>query len=85
MIAEAGGPELYEKIKAEYYAASKDPFVKDVIHAISESDFTDIIEHVTRPNMTGTNVCTWKECLAYIIAYESDQAVLRQVAKELGD
>lgn len=47
LIAEAGGQDLYDQIKAEYFAQHQDPFVKEVIQAITKDDFTNIIEHVT--------------------------------------
>lgn len=37
---------------------------------------------MTKP--VGPQVCTWKETLAYIIAYE-DEEKLKEVAKQLGD
>jgi hypothetical protein len=43
LIAEAGGKELYEQIKEEYFSQHKDAFVKEVIHAVTKNDFTDII------------------------------------------
>ena len=84
LIAEAGGSELFEQIKKEYFETQKDLFVKEVIQAICNNDFTAIIEQVTRPSVGGPLVCSWKEALAYVIAYE-DEAKLRQVAKMLGD
>lgn len=44
LIAEAGGEELQEQIKAEYLTQHKDPFVKEVIAAIAEQDFTGILD-----------------------------------------
>lgn len=44
MIAEAGGPELFNQIKEEYFSQHKDPFVKDVIKAVAEKDFSGLLE-----------------------------------------
>lgn len=84
LIAEAGGSELFEQIKQEYFDSQRDLFVKDVIQAICNNDFGDVIEQVTRPSALGPQVCSWKETLAYVIAYE-DEDKLREVAKLLGD
>lgn len=75
LIAEAGGKELYEQIKEEYFSQHKDTFVKDIINSISKNDFSDMIE---------TSACSWKETLAYMIAYEDDDKI-KEVAKDLGD
>jgi len=48
LIAEAGGKELYEQIKQEYFANHKDVFVKEVVQAIVKDDFSGIIEHVAK-------------------------------------
>lgn len=88
LIAEAGGQDLYEKIKSEYFQLHRDPFVKDVIKSISEKDFEPIINLVTQPNFNPESVqcCNWKEALAYIISYQrEDEAKLREVSKKLGD
>jgi hypothetical protein len=53
----------------------KDGFVKNIISSISKNDFTEVIE---------TSSCSWKETLAYMIAYEDDEKI-KEVAKELGD
>jgi len=58
--------------------------VKEVIQSITKHDFTTIIEQVTSTNLAQLPCCTWKECLAYIIAYE-DENKLKEVAKDLGD
>jgi len=58
--------------------------VKDVIQAISKHDFAAIIDQATSTTLGQLPCCTWKECLAYIIAYE-DEAKLKEVAKDLGD
>jgi hypothetical protein len=44
LIAESGGKELYEEIKAEYFSIHKDNFVKEIIQSITKNDFTAIIE-----------------------------------------
>jgi len=84
LIAEAGGPELYAQIKQEYFNNHKDQFVKEIIQAISTDDFSTVIESVTATNMNQLPVCSWKETLAYVIAYEDDEK-LKEVAKDLGD
>ena len=84
LIAEAGGSELFEQIKEEYFAGQKDMFVKEVIQAICNNDFTSIIDQCMRGSAVGPQVCNWKETLAYLIAYEDDEK-LREVAKQLGD
>ena len=78
----ADGPELFEKIKADYFASQKDNFVKQVIFAISSNDFDPIIEQSVSSGPG--QICSWKETLAYIIAYE-DEDKLKEVAKKLGD
>lgn len=75
LIAEAGGKELYEQIKEEFFSQHKDTFVKNIINSISKNDFSDMIE---------TSACSWKETLAYMIAYEDDDKI-KEVAKDLGD
>jgi len=89
LIAEAGGAELYERIKASFFAQQKDQYVRDVIQAVTKNDFTSIIESVTRPDYSmqmqqQPHHCNWKETLAYVIAYQDD-AKLKEVAKRLGD
>jgi hypothetical protein len=39
LIAQADGPELFEKIKEEYFSQHKDAFVKNIINSISKNDF----------------------------------------------
>ena len=53
----------------------KDNFVKNIISSISKNEFTEMID---------SSACSWKETLAYMIAYESDTKI-REVAKDLGD
>ena len=53
----------------------KDGCVKNIISSISKNDFTEVIEK---------SECSWKETLAYMIAYEDDEKI-KEVAKELGD
>lgn len=84
MIAESGGKELFDEIKAEYFALHKDIFIKEVVQAITQNDFSAIIEQVSAPNLTGEQCCSWKETLAYVIAYEDNNKV-KQVARALGD
>lgn len=84
LIAEAGGPELYDQIKEEYFSLHKDSFVKEVIQAITKEDFTGIVEQVCSQQQAQPSFCNWKETLAYIIAYQDD-AKLKEVAKDLGD
>lgn len=75
LIAEAGGKELYEQIKEEYLSMHKDSFVKNIISSVNKNDFTEVIE---------TSACSWKETLAYMIAYEDDEKI-KEVSKNLGD
>jgi hypothetical protein len=75
LIAEAGGNELYEQIKEEYLSMHNDYFVKNIISSVNKGDFTEVIE---------TSACSWKETLAYMIAYEDDEKI-KEVAKALGD
>jgi protein transport protein SEC31 len=82
LIAEAGGQELYDQIKEEYFSLHKDLFVKEIIQAVSKNDFTSIIDQVCGP--IAPTYVNWKETLAYIIAYDNDEQ-LRTVAKNLGD
>jgi protein transport protein SEC31 len=90
LIAESGGDELYEQIKAEYLAQHKDPFVKEVIGAVAEQDFTGILDQVRsieqQPGQPLRQLghCSWKEAIAYVLAYHDDQR-LKEVAKTLGD
>jgi hypothetical protein len=84
LIAESGGQELFDEIKAEYFALHKDVFVKEVVQAITKNDFSTIIEQASAPSLTGEQCCSWKETLAYVIAYE-DAAKVKQVARALGD
>lgn len=42
LIAERGGPELFEDIKQRYFELEKDPFVTTVVHSISERDLTKL-------------------------------------------
>jgi hypothetical protein len=53
-----------------------------VILAISSSNFDSIIEQSV--GSSPAQICSWKETLAYIIAYE-DEEKLKDVAKQLGD
>jgi len=82
LIAEAGGSDLFESIKKEYFAQQKDTFVKEVILAISSNNFDSIIEQCV--SVAPTQICSCKETLAYIIAYE-DENKLKEVSKQLGD
>lgn len=75
---------MYAQIKQEYFNNHKDQFVKEIIQAISTDDFSTVIESVTATNMNQLPVCSWKETLAYVIAYEDDEK-LKEVAKDLGD
>jgi len=84
LIAESGGKELFDEIKAEYFALHKDVFVKEVVQAITKNDFSAIIEQASAPSLTGEQCCSWKETLAYVIAYE-DAGKVKQVARALGD
>jgi len=40
MIAERGGPELYEMIKERYFESEKDSFITTVIRSINENDLS---------------------------------------------
>lgn len=51
LIAEAGGKELFNQIKESYFAQQKDSYVREVIQAILNNDFTSIIDTVARPHM----------------------------------
>lgn len=89
LIAEAGGKELYEQIKASFFAQQKDQYVKDIVQAVVKNDFNSIIDSVTSPQFNlnmqqQPQSCNWKETLAYVIAYQDD-AKLKEVAKRLGD
>lgn len=44
LIAEAGGSELYDEIKNEYFSQHKDPFVSQVIHSVTKKDFSGMID-----------------------------------------
>lgn len=43
LIAEAGGQQLFDKIKADFFEQSKDPFVKHIIKAIVDDDFKELV------------------------------------------
>ena len=47
LIAERGGPELFEDIKQRYFELEKDSFITSVVHSISERDLTKL----TNPDM----------------------------------
>ena len=90
LIAEAGGEDLFEQIKAEYFAQHKDPFVSEIIAAVAQQDFSDVLEQVRtieqHPGQALRQLghCTWKEAIAYALAYHDEQR-LKEVAKTLGD
>ena len=43
LIAEAGGQQLFDKIKDEFFNNAKDPFVKHIIKAIVDDDFKELV------------------------------------------
>lgn len=40
LIAEHGGPELFESIKQRYFEVEKDSFITTVVRSINESDIS---------------------------------------------
>jgi hypothetical protein len=65
LIADAGGEELFEKIKEEYFNnVSKDNYVKTCLKSIVNEDFKELINSASL--MKNQN---WKESLAYILSY----------------
>lgn len=43
LIAEAGGQQLFDKIKEEFFSQAKDPFVKHIVKAIVDDDFKELV------------------------------------------
>ena len=72
LIAEAGGEQLFEKIKEEYFAnGTKDSYVKLYLRSIVQEDFKELVSsqalHKNAP---------WRESLAYILSYVDDDKEL---------
>ena len=65
LIAEAGGKELLDRIKEEYFDTSKDLYVKFFLKSIVSDDFKEIISSQTIPQKSSN----WKENVAYLLAY----------------
>jgi hypothetical protein len=71
LIADAGGEQLFEKIKEEYFSnICKDSYVKVFIKSIVQDDFKELIQSQV---LSKNN--SWKESLAYILSYveENDE------------
>jgi hypothetical protein len=81
IIAEAGGEQLFEKIKEEYFNnCCKDPYVKVILRSIVQEEFKELV------TLAGGKTANWKESLAYILSYvlEDDQE-LNSLVQELAD
>ena len=75
LIAERGGPELFEDIKQRYFELEKDSFITSIVHSISERNLTKLTNSEMlqqsqstsgQPGLPATN---WKESIAYLYSY----------------
>lgn len=47
LIAERGGPDLFNDIKQRYFELQKDPFIETVVQAISQDDMDTLTDPET--------------------------------------
>jgi hypothetical protein len=78
------------QVKEDFFNQHKDPFVKEIINSVSKKNFSDVLDQVASleqmPNQPLRELghCTWRESLAYVLAYHNDSK-LKEVAKSLAD
>lgn len=65
LIAEAGGDQLFEKIKEEYFVQQKDSYIKLFLRSIVQDDFKELISQQALHHKHAN----WKESLAYFLSY----------------
>lgn len=80
LIAESGGSQLFERIKEEYFAQTKDSYIKLFLRSIVQEDFKEMVStqalHAKNSN--------WKELISYLLSYlEGDE--LKTLVNELAD
>jgi len=80
LIAEAGGKELYNRVKMEYLANAKDSYVKLVLNSIVNKDLPELISERA---LTG-KITNWKESLAYVLSFGTRRE-REELAKALGE
>jgi hypothetical protein len=81
LIADAGGEQLFEKIKEEYFSnVCKDQYVKVIVKSIVQEDFKELL--TSSSLLKNSN---WRETLAYILSYVEDDRELNTLVQELGD
>mmetsp|Transcript_33965 Transcript_33965/g.25052 ORF Transcript_33965/g.25052 Transcript_33965/m.25052 type:complete len:184 (+) Transcript_33965:341-892(+) len=82
LIAEAGGPQLLQKIKEEFFVSSKDSYVKLFLRSIVSQDFKEVVSGQAL-QFKGSS---WKESLAYVLSYVNGserQELVAELAEEL--
>lgn len=81
LIAEAGGEQLFDKIKEEYFSnVCKDSYVKLYIRSIVQDDFKELIA-----SQSLQKNANWRESLAYVLSYVDDKLELKGFVVELAD
>jgi hypothetical protein len=76
LLGLAGKDETtYDRIKDEYFASQKDPFVAQVLKKIVDEDHESLIMESAHKN--------WKEALAYCLNYSSNK--VQGMTEKLGD
>ena len=91
LIAERGGPDLYEDIKQRYFELEKDTFVTSVIQPINNRDLSTLTNaenlRIAAGQPDGIPQATnWKENIAYLMSYfEGSVNERNQIIKEMGD
>jgi len=89
LIAERGGPDLFNEIKQSYFELEKDAFIASVVRSINEGN----LSRVTDASLLGQahanpalSATTWKESLSYLFSYFAGSLQERnQIIKQMGD
>lgn len=71
----ADDQQVFERIKEDYFALQKDPFVQTVIKRIVDEEEEQLVLESSNKN--------WKEALAYCLSYSKDN--VEKLTEQLGD
>jgi len=90
LIAERGGPELYEDIKQRYFELEKDSFITSVVQAINGRDLSSLTnsENLKQQKMaaSGLSATNWKQNIAYLMSYfEGSVQERNEIINEMGE